>query len=192
MDTRLMRVYFPLFLVAAILGLVSCYPPQYRVISHPVPDSKSARAPNAQVYFYPKADQSPKQQDRDRYECYQWAVKQTGFDPNASSLPPQQRISVVPAPSPGQQVAVPALIGAAIGAIAAGPRHALGGAVIGAGAGAVAGAVSASANQESAEQMEGSLNSQEEARYDRDVERKAGAFRRAMSACLEGRGYSVQ
>ena len=119
-------------------------------------------------------------------------MKQTGFDPNASSLPPKQRIAVVPAPAPGQEVAASAIIGAAIGAIAAGPRHALGGAAIGAGTGALVGAASASVKQESAKQMEESLNSQEEARYDRNVERKASAFRRAMSACLEGRGYSVQ
>jgi hypothetical protein len=179
-------------LIAAIMGLVSCFPPENRVVARPVPESGGATAPSTQVYFYPTAGQTPEQMDRDRYECYNWAVKQTGFDPGTSSLPPKQRIAVVPAVPPGQEIGVSALVGAAIGAIAAGPRHALGGAVVGGGAGALVGAVDSSAKQESAKQQEEALNAQEEARYDRDVERRASAFRRAMSACLEGRGYDVK
>jgi hypothetical protein len=181
-------------MVIIIIGIDSCYSARpYHVVSQPMPENKTDSAATlAQVYFYPKQNQTPERMDRDRYQCYQGAVKQTGFDPNASSLPPKQRMAVIPAPAPGQEVAASTVIGAAIGAIAAGPRHALGGAAIGAGTGVLVGTASASAKQESARQMEESLNSQEEARYDRDVEGKASAFRRAMSACLEGRGYGVQ
>ena len=31
--------------------------------------------PQQRVYFYPERDQTPEQQDRDRYECYTWAVR---------------------------------------------------------------------------------------------------------------------
>ena len=34
------------------------------------------------IYVYPAKGQSQEQQDRDRYECHSWAVKQTGFDPS--------------------------------------------------------------------------------------------------------------
>lgn len=34
-----------------------------------------------QLYIYPKEGQSKKQQENDRFSCYQWSVKQTGFDP---------------------------------------------------------------------------------------------------------------
>ena len=34
------------------------------------------------IYAYPAKGQSQSQQDRDRYECHSWAVKQTGFDPS--------------------------------------------------------------------------------------------------------------
>ena len=37
------------------------------------------------VYAYPSQGQSAEQADRDRYECYQWAVDHTGFDPSRSS-----------------------------------------------------------------------------------------------------------
>ena len=36
-----------------------------------------------EIFVYPNRGQSDEQRDRDRYECYNWAVKQTGFDPGA-------------------------------------------------------------------------------------------------------------
>jgi hypothetical protein len=42
----------------------------------------AAPRPSPTVYFYPLKGQSPAQQDRDRYECYRWAHRQTGFDPS--------------------------------------------------------------------------------------------------------------
>ena len=48
-----------------------------------VSEAESAPLPPTQVYFYPLHDQTAKQQDRDRYQCYLWAKKQTGFDPSA-------------------------------------------------------------------------------------------------------------
>ena len=38
------------------------------------------------AYAYPNAGQSEQQQAKDRFECHQWAVSQSGFDP--SSAPP--------------------------------------------------------------------------------------------------------
>jgi len=32
-------------------------------------------------YVYPSKGQSQEQQETDRYECQEWAVKETGFDP---------------------------------------------------------------------------------------------------------------
>ena len=42
---------------------------------------------SAEPMIYPAKGQSQTQQDKDRYECHTWAVKQTGFDPsNPTSL----------------------------------------------------------------------------------------------------------
>jgi hypothetical protein len=46
--------------------------------------------------IYPAKGQSQAQQDRDRYECHSWAVKQTGFDP---SRPPQTAMPAAPKPN---------------------------------------------------------------------------------------------
>jgi outer membrane lipoprotein SlyB len=182
------------FLVFGVsLALVACYPANNRVIAQPVPGSAAAKSNAAltQVYFYPKAGQSNEQQSRDHYDCYNWAVKQTGFDPGITAMRPEQRVKVVPMPPPGHDTITLSIVGAVLGALVGGPRHAAGGALIGASAGAVAGAASDISRQESTRQME-------EAYYNRDqalnsqLEAKALDLRRAMGACLEGRGYSVK
>lgn len=171
-----------------ILALASCYPAYNREI----PAAKvSPAAPMTQVYFYPLKDQTPEQQSRDHYECYNWAIQQTGFDPSQSSIPPERRVKVVPMPPPGHDTAVMAIAGAVLGALIAGPRHAGAGALIGAGSGAVAGAASDSSRQQYAQQMEEAYNRQDQA-LGTSYGEKARDFRRAMSACLEGRGYSVK
>lgn len=151
----------------------------------------SPEIPTTQVYFYPKAGQTEEQQSRDHYECYNWAVKQTGFDPSRSSIPLEQRIQVVPLPPPGFETARMAIAGAVLGALIGGPRHAGGGALIGAAGGAIAGAMSDAVRQESARQMEDAYARQDRTRGEQLTEKKL-TFRRAMSACIEGRGYSVQ
>lgn len=181
--------YSAAFLVcAAVFGLVSCAPANRHMVAQPAP---VLQPPPTQVYFYPKAGQTPRQQDRDRYECYNWAVKQTGFEPNASPLPTVQRVRMVPAPAPGRDTAIGAVAGAAIGALAGGPRHALGGALVGGAFGGVAGAVSDANRQENARTIERSYAMQDQAQY-AALEQRAQTFKRAMSACLEGRGYTVR
>src|ERR671914_599777 len=81
-----------------------------------------------QPFIYPSQGQSPEQQQRDRYECHNWAVQQTGFDPSMSQG------AMAPAPAPqGGGVLRGGTRGAALGAV--------GGAIAGdAGKGAAIGA----------------------------------------------------
>jgi outer membrane lipoprotein SlyB len=180
---RLSRAGLRLLLLLLILALAACYPATYR---------EGPSAPITQVYFYPKSGQSTEQQSRDHYECYNWAMKQTGFDPSQSSIPPERRVKVVPMPPPGHDTAVLAITGAVLGALIAGPRHAGAGALIGAGSGAVVGAASDLSRQQQAQQMQEAYVNRDQALDARHEEGKARDFRRAMSACLEGRGYTVQ
>jgi outer membrane lipoprotein SlyB len=176
-----------LLIIITCLALVACYPAAYRE----VPTASPSPRPVTQVYFYPLQGQSTEQQSRDHYECYNWAVKQTGFDPSQSSIPPQQRVKVVPMPAPGHDTAVLAITGAVLGALIGGPRHAGAGALIGAGTGAVVGAASDVSRQQYAGQLQEAYVNRDQA-LDAGYEAQAQAFRRAMSACLEGRGYRVQ
>jgi hypothetical protein len=179
-----------LLLLLTLLVLSSCYSqaPE-RVVTQPVYDQNISAI--TQIYFYPAKGQSAEQQSRDHYACYNWAVDQTGFDPSKSSIVPEQRVRVVPMPPPGHDTVVMSIAGAVLGALIAGPRYAGSGALIGATGGALAGAASDISRQESARQMEEAYANRNIAR-DVQKEKKALDFRRAMSACLEGRGYNVR
>jgi hydroxyethylthiazole kinase-like sugar kinase family protein len=157
------------------------------------PAAPVATAPLAstEVIFYPNAGQSATQQDRDRYECYLWSVRQSGFDPSQAYLEPPQRIVVQPANPPGSTVAAGAVAGAVMGAAIGSPHDEGQGAAIGAVAGAVLGAAAESAQQSQAAQLQGQYDANAAARQAR-LDAQAGAYRRAMSACLEGRGYTVR
>lgn len=178
-----------LFIVAAIV-LAGCAPRGYVVRSHPVA-TPPPEAATTTVYFYPTKGQSEAQQDRDRYECYLWAVKKTGYNPGKAQLAPHQRVEVTPAAPPGADTAAGAFGGAVVGSMLS-SRHDKGfGMVFGAITGAMLGAASDAAREQQAQQIEQQYNSSDNQQYAR-AERQARDYRRAMTACLEGRGYTVR
>jgi len=145
--------------------------------------------PDTRVYVYPAAGQSDAQMDRDRYECHLWAVKQTGFDPGSPDLAPHQRVQVVEGPPPGSGAAAGAVAGAILGAATSGPRDSGAGMLFGAVTGALLGnAVEESGRQEARERAMDRARSQ--ARY--GLEEQASNYRRAISACLQGRQYTIR
>ena len=144
-----------------------------------------------QVFMYPKHGQPPMQQDRDRYECHMWAMGQTGYDPSLPPLPVRRPVHVEPMPPVGHDTAVLGFTGALLGAIIGGYHHSPEGALIGGAIGAMTGVVSDSARAETARRIEADRNQQNED-YDDRMEDRASTYRRAMGACLEGRGYSVK
>ena len=174
--------------VAATI-LVGCVdqPPPRRVYRQPPPPP----AANTQVYAYPLQGQTPEQTDRDRYDCHEWAVKQTNFDPSAPGTPPHDRVVVASGPPPGTNTAIGAVAGAVLGAVIAGPRNAGFGAVAGGVTGAAIGSTGDAANAqvEAAQVQQARV---QDARAAAVIDQKASNYRRAISACLEGRGYSVK
>jgi hypothetical protein len=187
-----------LALGAALSTLSACVtaPPLAPSPPPPAPDAVVAQAPqpppNPQIFVYPNNGQSADQLDRDRYECNSWAVKQTGFDPSQPQVPPHERVQVVAmGPPPGANTVAGAATGAVLGAIVSPPRAAGGGALIGALAGAIIGASADAANQQRTEAIQQSYDQrdlQTQARF----EQRSRDYRRAISACLEGRGYTVK
>jgi len=173
---------------AAAISLSGCVSsqPERRVVSQPVP----VPLPPTQVFFYPNSGQSQAQQERDRYECYLWSVKQTGFDPSQPQLASNVRVEVVPMPAPGHDTALGALTGAILGAVVSRQRDAGTGAVIGAIGGAMVGAASDASRVEQAGRVQ-MRHDRIDAQRASQIERRAYDYRRAMAACLEGRGYTV-
>ena len=158
----------------------------------PEAGAANAEAPSgAQIYVYPAKGQSDRQLDRDRYECHNWAVKQTGFNPSEPHLAPHQQVQVVAMPADHRGTVTGAVTGAVIGASVSRPRDAGEGAVAGAIAGAVIGAAADASRNESVRQTQTSVSAGEQAERAR-FEKQAYEYRRAISACLEGRGYTVK
>ena len=174
----------PLTVLAAIAALTAACatPPPPRPAPAPPPREDLTR-----IYFYPAQGQSEAQQDRDRYDCYVWAVKETGFDPSRH-IPPPERATVVPARSPGQTIGAAAAVGAMIGAVTARP----GDVAEGAAAGAIVGSVVGAANADAEARQADAINARHDNRAADRYAKEAAGYRRAMTACLEGRGYTVR
>jgi hypothetical protein len=130
------------------------------------------------IFVYPGKGQTKEQQEQDEFACYKWAKEQTGFDP---TQPIQQAAAP---PPPGREVGRGAARGAAIGAIGGAIGGDAGkGAAIGAGVGAAGGVArrrhaereQQAAQQQAKQQQEASIN----------------GYKRAFSACMTARGYTV-
>jgi hypothetical protein len=139
------------------------------------------QAPQPTMYFYPELSQDEAKQDRDRFECYRWAVREAGVDPGMTPVrtAPPPRAAV----RDGAEVVAGAATGAIVGAAVSSPRNTGQGMVLGAIFGTMIGAAAHEARVQSAEQA-----------YARHVSAQqvpVGNFRRAMGACMTGRGYRV-
>jgi len=179
-------------LVVGLIGLTAAggcvVQPAPRPPPPPPPRVEAPPPPTTDVYAYPLHDQTPQQQDRDHYECSQWATQQTGFDPSAPGVPPHERVRVVSAgPPPGTGTAVGAVTGAIIGAAISRPWEAATGALAGA---VVGGAIGTAADAANAQQSRTVMVS--DRRQAAAQEQKAANYRRAIGACLDARGYSVR
>jgi hypothetical protein len=159
------------------------------------------------MYAYPKNHQNSDQQLKDESECYGSARQQTGVDPQASapagpSATEQKAAQEQAAQQAGKSTpkggtvkgsAGGAAGGAAIGAIA-------GNAGTGAAIGATAGAMAGRRQQKKAEAEAKNQASQQTAQSQQEAQTQATAqhqasldsFKRAFSACMDARGYSVR
>lgn len=138
------------------------------------------------LFIYPSQGQSQDQQDRDRFECHNWASQQTGFDPTRMAQAPGAAPPQKEAPQGG--VLQGGLRGGAIGAVGG----AIGGdvkkgAAIGAASGALIGGFRRN-DQKRRQKQERQNYRQAQSQHDAQLR---NSYNRAMTACLQGRGYTV-
>jgi outer membrane lipoprotein SlyB len=134
---------------------------------------------------YPSQGQSNDQIEQDKYQCYNWAKQQTGFDPmqvpTATSAPP-------PKQSEGHGAvggaARGALGGLAVGAIAGDKKK-------GAKIGAVSGGLVGGMRRNDAQKQNKKQQKQWEKQQTSNYANQRNNYNRAYSACLGGRGYTV-
>ncbi len=133
-----------------------------------------------ELFIFPQQGQDQAQQDQDRGACHVWAVNQTGFDPTLASTtpPPSQEARQGGLVRGGARGAA---TGAVVGAIAGNAGR---GAAMGAAGGGLIGGMRRS--DQARRQQQDSRNWQGQ----QDAQR--ANFRRALTACLEGKGYTVR
>lgn len=137
------------------------------------------------VFAYPNQGQSQEQQDRDNFECFNWARQQSGFDP--------MQVPTASAPPPQDQSTGPGMVGgAALGAGAGAVGGAIGGntgrgALIGAAAGGIFGGLRSNNRQKQNQQSRQNWERQQSAQY----QQGRNNYNRAFSACMSGRGYTI-
>jgi uncharacterized protein YcfJ len=147
------------------------------------------------LFIYPASGQSPEQQRRDELDCRLWAIDQTGFDPTrpvqdtpAQLSPPQVQRQ---GPNLTRSTARGAAAGTVVGAIMGNTGR---GAAVGATQGALRGvgrqADQRRSQQEATQDWARQQQIQQAERQQLEQYRRQ-SFNRAVTACMEGRGYSV-
>ena len=135
----------------------------------------------SELYVFPAKGQSKEQTEKDKYECYQWAKQNSGFDPmaqpKATTPPPEQQPRK-------RSVLRGAAAGAAVGGIIDGSD--------GAGKGAAAGALLGGMKRRNQVRDDQAKQEQWEQEQAAIYQRNRNEYNRAYSACLEGKGYTVK
>lgn len=175
-QTMIIR-YFTLLLLSLIFSRASTA--QETATS---PETTTSISKGLGLYVFPSDGQTQEQQDADEIACYKWAKEQTGVDPID---PPQIQAEQVDTSADGSAVrgaARGAAAGAAIGAIAGDAGK---GAAIGAAAGGVRGRRAKKAG-DAAEQAQANEAAEQQ------TQELLDNFNKAFTACMSGKGYTVQ
>ena len=134
------------------------------------------------LYVFPPDGKDATSQEADEMECFKWAKEQTGVDP---LNPPEVQAEQVEAGPDGSAVrgaAGGAAAGAAIGAIAGDAGE---GAAIGAVVGGLRGRRASKAKKGQQQQA----NEQAAAAKEKEM---MDNYKKAFTACMEGKGYTVK
>lgn len=138
------------------------------------------------LFIYPAKGQDAQRQEKDEFECYQWAKQNTGIDPTRISTASGGGSSQSSSGS-GGAVARGAVGGALTGAVIGGVSG--GSAGKGAAVGALGGGLFGGIRHDRQQQQSQQRQAQQQA-----ASRNAqlDTYNRAYGACLEGRGYTVK
>jgi len=139
-------------------------------------------AKGLELYVFPSEEQNQQTQDADEMACYKWAMEQSGYDP---INPPEIQAEQV-----DRSVDGTAVRGAARGAAAGAAIGAIGGdAGEGAAIGAVVGGLRGRRAKVVGDEMEQQHNTAAAAAKEKEL---LDGFKKAFSACMEGKGYTVK
>jgi hypothetical protein len=136
----------------------------------------------AKLYVYPSKGQSKQKQKEDEFECYKWAVEQSGIDPLNLPKATPPPVQSGPDGSAVKGAAKGAAAGAAIGSISGDM-----------GKGAAYGAmIGAAAGHRQGKQAQGQANQQSQQQAAAKEKEMKDSFTKAFSVCIEGKGYTIK
>ena len=176
--------------IAALLLVLNVVPVAAQTAA-PVAPPPAAKPTLAELglFIYPAKGQAPDQQKADEGACYQWAETQTGLtttggsvDTKAAADAAKKQTADATQGAAVVGAAKGAVVGVAIGAIAGDSGQ-------GAAIGAIAGAIGGRRAKKAAEAQAAQAGAQQATQANQQA---LNTFRKAASACLEGRGYTVK
>lgn len=144
--------------------------------------AQSSIASSLGLYVFPSKQQDQAKQDADETACYKWAKEQTGVDP---MNPTKVTAATVDKSADGTAIvgaAGGAAAGAAIGAIAGNTGE-------GAAIGAVVGVLRGRRAKVMGDEKEQQQNNQAAAAQEKAL---MDNYKKAFTACMEGKGYNVK
>ena len=180
----LFRTVARFFLLAAVLGFSQIIFCQQQVAT--LPDTSKMTynqiSSTMKLYVFPSKGQSQQKQKEDEFECYKWAVQQSGIDPLNLPKIEVKQTQTGPDGSAVVGAAKGAAAGAAIGAIA-------GDAGKGAAIGAVAGGLGGRRQGKQAQAQASQQATADAANKEKEMK---DSYAKAFSACIEGKGYTIK
>lgn len=134
------------------------------------------------VYIFPSNNQDEETQEADIALCYKWAMEQTNYDPLNPPVVEAAPVDTTPDGAAVKGAAVGAAGGAAIGAVTGDPGE-------GAAIGAIVGGLRGRMAKRGAEVAQEQSNNQAAANYSAEL---LNDYKKAFTACMEGKGYTVK
>ena len=176
------RLMFPVIILIPGQPLLAQAVPTTQVLPDTAKMTYNQISQTMKLYVYPAKGQTKQQQKVDEFECYKWAVEQSGVDP--LNLPKVEAPPPQTGPTGGavKGAAKGAAAGAAIGAIAGDAGK---GAAIGAAAGAMAG-------RKQGKQAQAQQNKAAQDNAAKSEQAMIESYNKAFSVCIEGKGYTVK
>lgn len=182
-------------IVLVAMATVTCSASAQTPAAIAPPTGQKSLAATLNVYAFPSNGQSSSDQAKDEGDCYKWAAQETGADPfeankqvaqaQQQAAQQQQQVQQATAGAGAKGAVGGAVVGTAVGAVAGDAGK---GAAIGAGAGLIA----ARAKARGAQQATAQQGAQQTQAAKQAAAQQIEAFKKAFSACLEGKKYTVR
>lgn len=154
----------------------------FLIVSNQIYAQNNGISKSLGLYVFPSDNQTSEQQTKDESDCFTWAKEQTGVDPLNPPKVEAKQVETGPDGSAIVGAATGAAAGAAIGAIAGDTGE-------GAAIGAIVGGLRRHRVSTAQKQQQQAVNNQTAEANEKAL---MDNYKKAFTACMEGKGYTVK